>query len=497
MRVEFRGLTDVGRVRKNNEDAFLIDEGMMLGVVCDGMGGHSSGEVASAMAVDTLSVLLKLGQERWLSRALPGRPGLPATAANLVAATRMANQRIYINSAAHAAQRGMGTTMAAIAFSRDGSVSVANVGDSRVYRLRGGELHQLTRDHTYLAELLEDKELSAEEAKTFKQKSSLSRALGTSATVAVDVRVDTVKDGDVYLVCSDGLHGALDDDTLVAILQANRRDMTMAAHMLVDEANRCGGPDNVTVVVALVDDAPSGSTALEKVEFADDPADLARRERALRHVFDIPADKGSFGTVLVVAIASVLVIAALVAALMLSRKRQGGRTVPKAGYLTITINPSSISDITTVLLNGRRLDRLVGVMMSFDSLPDTLIVSAPNYISETLLVVPDADTTKRNVTLTPDTRVGLRLDNKVKYDTVVLWVVSEEGFNLSETLATSGLVSNDLIEFPLRGPGIYTFRVLAGGKDVVPLVRKMVGHLQMISIVPDNPEVSGRVLDRH
>ena len=167
MRVDFHGLTDVGRVRQNNEDAFVIAGQDMLGIVCDGMGGHAKGEVASALATETLAGLLKHGQERTLASALPANPGMSPAARNLVAAIRLANQRILAMAGSGADQRGMGTTVAVMQFAADGIVSIAYVGDSRVYRLRGDVLPQLTRDHTYLSDLIEDKEISAEEAKTY------------------------------------------------------------------------------------------------------------------------------------------------------------------------------------------------------------------------------------------------------------------------------------------------------------------------------------------
>ncbi|HDQ99446.1 MAG TPA: serine/threonine-protein phosphatase [candidate division WOR-3 bacterium] len=211
MRVRVEALSDVGRVRPGNEDACLTEKEARLVAVCDGMGGHAKGEVASAMAVETLRRLALERPLKVLDSALPTADGIPSAAAELVAAVRLAHARIYATATALTDHHGMGTTVAAVRFGNDGSLAVVNVGDSRVYRFRDGTLSQLTRDHTFVSDLLEDNEITEEQARSFGQKNVLSRSLGTAPSVKVDLRLDTALTGDLYLLCTDGLTGPLDD----------------------------------------------------------------------------------------------------------------------------------------------------------------------------------------------------------------------------------------------------------------------------------------------
>ena len=492
MRVDFHGLTDVGRVRQNNEDAFVIDGQDMLGIVCDGMGGHAKGEVASALATETLAGLLKHGQERTLASALPANPGMSPAARNLVAAIRLANQRILAMAGSGADQRGMGTTVAVMQFAADGIVSIANVGDSRVYRLRGDVLLQLTRDHTYLSDLIEDKEISAEEAKTFRQKNVLSRALGTAPTVKVDVRSDAVQAGDIFLTCSDGLYGALDDEMIAGILHSSRDDLTVAAQTLIDEANRKGGPDNVTVVVAAVRDVPS-TTSIQpvKLELQDSEAELPRREKALRRVFPMPRPQESRKVTMLVAAGAALVIV-VAAALLLTAHKHGVKPTLRPSVLVVQIQPPGLSSTAIVALNRRSI-QLAGEVLGPDTVPETLTVEVPGYVKSMQPVSPHGDTTTVFVALQPEAAVGLRYDNPPPEDHVTLFWKKEGGVWRETTLATRPLVANDPVLFPLEGAGTYTFRLTAAGKDIVPATVKFVRVGQIVSIAPDNPTGSVKV----
>ena len=192
--VEQAGLTDVGRQREANEDTFVIDEPLFA--VADGMGGAQAGEVASKMAKE----VLEAGGED---------AGTPEE--RLIRMIRDANQRIYRHAASEESRRGMGTTATA-AILEGRTVTVGHVGDSRAYRIRDGSLEQLTHDHSLVSELVRTGQLTPEAAENHPQRSIITRALGPEADVEVDAHSHAARDGDVYLLCSDGLTGMVPDD---------------------------------------------------------------------------------------------------------------------------------------------------------------------------------------------------------------------------------------------------------------------------------------------
>jgi protein phosphatase len=237
LRIEASSRTDVGLVRERNEDAYgdATFAGGQLFAVADGMGGHAGGATASRLAIEeTLQVFV-------------GAQG--AVEQRLRAAVESANRRIYETSRREPRLAGMGTTVVALAI--DGAAAwVANVGDSRVYRLRGGLLDQLTRDHSVVAEMERRGVLTAAQARVHPRRNEVLRSLGTGATVEVDVdRVD-VAAGDVFLLCSDGLCGVVDDAATAAFLSGSSPQEASLA--LVEAAIGQGAPDNVTVQVVRV-----------------------------------------------------------------------------------------------------------------------------------------------------------------------------------------------------------------------------------------------------
>lgn len=253
-RASFAAASDVGRKRAHNEDSFHLPGEERLALVADGMGGHASGEVASRLAVDTV-----MGHFRvTAAEAAPRWPygmsqGVRYPINRLVAAIRLANAAIHEAAAAHPEQHGMGTTIVATHFLADDRVLVAHVGDSRVYRLRGGRLEQLTEDHSLLNDWMRMKGLRADELGDFQQKNIIVRALGIRDSVQVDVLVDRPRPGDVYLLCSDGLTSMVPDDDIAETLQA-APDLETGCTRLVAQANERGGLDNVTVLLARIDD---------------------------------------------------------------------------------------------------------------------------------------------------------------------------------------------------------------------------------------------------
>jgi serine/threonine protein phosphatase PrpC len=236
--------TDVGLVRANNQDQLLVDDPVFA--VADGMGGHAAGEVASRTAVDALQI------------AFHDDDGSDGTGPEAVAeAVRAANRAVWEQAQAHAELRGMGTTLTAIALvpftpahgaapGRDG-LAVANVGDSRTYRLRHGQLEQLTVDHSYVAELVAEGRIDAAEAEFHPQRHVLTRALGVAPDVDVDLMTVDAEPDDRYLLCSDGLSREVTDAQIASVLR-RLVDPGDAARELVAEAKRRGGNDNITVV---------------------------------------------------------------------------------------------------------------------------------------------------------------------------------------------------------------------------------------------------------
>jgi PPM family protein phosphatase len=244
MRLVFAAATDVGRMRKNNEDSYLSAK--PVAAVADGMGGHSAGEVASAIAIEELAALGERGP--WENET--------AATDDLKQAILRANRRIREMAASDRKLNGMGTTL--VALLQDGDmVHVANVGDSRGYLLRQGELSQVTVDHSLVQELVDDGRLSPEDAERHPQRSVITRALGIDHEVEFDLFTYKLQVGDRLLLCSDGLSDVVETTQIRNVL-LRVRSPQKAARQLITVANEQGGPDNITVIVV---DAVDESTA--------------------------------------------------------------------------------------------------------------------------------------------------------------------------------------------------------------------------------------------
>jgi protein phosphatase len=227
--------TDTGRQRKGNEDAYFARSPLFA--VADGMGGAQAGEVASAAAIAAIE------------RGLPDGPGSPEE--RLASLVLDANERIIAMAAEDQGRAGMGTTMTA-AYLTEAEVAVAHVGDSRLYRLRDGELERLTEDHTLVAELERQGKITQEEAGRHPQRSIITRALGAEPDIQVDHHTWPARDGDVYLICSDGL--MMFPEERIGEIVRSAPDLRSAARALVDAANAGGGRDNITVVLFRVEE---------------------------------------------------------------------------------------------------------------------------------------------------------------------------------------------------------------------------------------------------
>ncbi|MFB6263451.1 MAG: Stp1/IreP family PP2C-type Ser/Thr phosphatase, partial [Bradymonadaceae bacterium] len=247
MKIEFDKKTDVGKQRSHNEDNFRLVPDQNLYMVADGMGGHASGEVASEIAVDTLETFFKEtseDEERTWPYKMDQNLGYEEN--RLSAGIKLANRRIHERGSQNEEQRGMGTTIVSLLFSGD-QAYLGHVGDSRIYRLRRGDLYQVTEDHSLLNDYIKMKDLSEEEIENFPHENVIVRALGMEETVEVDVTKEPPRHNDIYLLCSDGLNAMTDDDEIEEILKANKDDLETACDELIDSANENGGKDNVTV----------------------------------------------------------------------------------------------------------------------------------------------------------------------------------------------------------------------------------------------------------
>ena len=249
--------TDTGRKRRRNEDAFVLAPPLFA--VADGMGGAQAGEVASKLAAAALE------------DTDPGRLTGPERVASLI---QEANRRVHERSSVDPATSGMGTTMTVALVENDGVV-IGHVGDSRAYLVRGREIEQITEDHSLVNELLKTGKLSPEEAETHPQRSVITRAVGTDPDVDVDSFIVDTQDGDVFLICSDGLTDMVDDEHILATVERYRGNLESLTKQLVTAANRGGGEDNITVVAfsigELAGGADVGDTAtMEAVSLPDD-----------------------------------------------------------------------------------------------------------------------------------------------------------------------------------------------------------------------------------
>jgi PPM family protein phosphatase len=251
MSVKAFGVTDVGKKRKHNEDSFAIDLDEGLCVVADGMGGHAAGEVAAKITVETIAEFIAATSQKeeatWPFRY---NHQYDFNSNRLIVAIEKANERVMAAVSQQPSLKGMGTTVVAAVF--NGSrLSLAHVGDSRAYRLRGSELVQLTDDHSWVHEQIAAGILTEEEAKSHPLKNVVTRALGGGSTVIADIQEHKIDPGDRYLLCSDGLTTMLSDTEIRDALE-HSNGLEQACHELLDRANERGGLDNITVILVEV-----------------------------------------------------------------------------------------------------------------------------------------------------------------------------------------------------------------------------------------------------
>ena len=244
--IQFCGRTDVGRRRQRNEDSILVGDGML--VVCDGMGGHQAGDVASRLAVDTIAGFIsRSGADPDLTWPYGFDPSLSFDANRIRTAIKLANRAIFTRAAAEDEYAGMGTTVVAtIVAADDARFTYGHVGDSRIYIIRGGRVLQLTRDDSLANSAWTDAEESGIGAI---MKNVLTKALGVGVEVEFDVAAHDLQAGDTVLLCSDGLTNMLDDHAILEIVTRHDGHLEKTCDQLVDGANARGGRDNISAVL--------------------------------------------------------------------------------------------------------------------------------------------------------------------------------------------------------------------------------------------------------
>lgn len=248
MNVKAHGLTHVGRQRQHNEDTFLVENNAHLFLVADGMGGHAAGEIASRIAVDSISEFILHTKEDDGTWPHAYDEHYKRSTNRLMAAVRMANTRVLEAMRKDARLRGMGTTVVAC-LAEEGVVSVAHVGDSRAYMIREGKITRVTNDHSWVFEQVQAGMLTEAEAEKHPLRNVITRALGGALQVAPDASEIEAQAGDVFLLCSDGLTGMVPEDEILRLVTSSNGDLEKACQVLIDAANERGGLDNITAIL--------------------------------------------------------------------------------------------------------------------------------------------------------------------------------------------------------------------------------------------------------
>ena len=249
MKIRYAGSTHVGMKRAANEDNFFLLAEENVYIVADGMGGHSSGEVASQIAVETLAnFFIDTGRDKEITWPYKEDRGLNYDQNRFINGIKLSNRRVFETAQNNPRYRGMGTTVVSMMCGESGAF-IGHVGDSRGYLIRDGTIEQLTDDHSLLNDYLKVHELTPEEIEAFPHKNVIVRALGMKDVVTVDILELHPRAGDIYLLCSDGLSGMVDDEGILAGVLEAEDDLEKGCQTLIAKANANGGTDNVTVVL--------------------------------------------------------------------------------------------------------------------------------------------------------------------------------------------------------------------------------------------------------
>ena len=271
-KLAIHGISDVGLSREHNEDSISWDHDLCLVMLADGMGGHNAGEVASEMAVTAIrdALLDVLSPEMLATKVIKCED---AVRESII----YANEEIFEQAQQRIECAGMGTTVVLTLF-HENHVTYANVGDSRIYRIRNGELQQITQDHSLVQEMVDNGYLSEEEALISTSRNLITRALGISPDVEVDLKTEELDDDDIYLLCSDGLTDLVTDEDILKIVVEHKKELDIAKQKLVDLANERGGTDNTSIILVAMHEAfsdekglpPGASQEIEKEQGSEE-----------------------------------------------------------------------------------------------------------------------------------------------------------------------------------------------------------------------------------
>ena len=250
-KIQLHGQTDTGSVRDHNEDSIVYDDKIALAILADGMGGHRGGEMASAITVSTVleAITGKVKNLTIDETDSDNDTGYSAESLIIHEAINLANKNVHDSSEANAQYRGMGTTIVVVLF-YDNRFTVAHVGDSRLYRLRDGELEQITRDHSLMRELIDRGFYTPEQARKSLNKNLITRAIGIDDKVKIDIQEDVAMVNDIYLLCSDGVTDMIEDDLIKSVMIENSENLKKAASEIIRMANEYGGKDNISALLA-------------------------------------------------------------------------------------------------------------------------------------------------------------------------------------------------------------------------------------------------------
>jgi protein phosphatase len=254
MKITYKAVSDVGRKRKGNEDSLFVNPEQHLFVVADGMGGHAAGEIASKVAVESINEFVCLtGGDEEITWPFGLDENISYDGNRLKTAIRYANRKVLEATKEKSEYEGMATTVCAVLVD-DRVANLAHVGDSRVYLMRDGELSQLTSDHSWVNEQIQSGVISPDQARTHPLRNVVTRALGGKPDLQVDMQQHKAKDGDILILCSDGLTTMIPDEDIARVVREAGGDVEKAAQALVASANAKGGEDNITVLLIRFDE---------------------------------------------------------------------------------------------------------------------------------------------------------------------------------------------------------------------------------------------------
>lgn len=263
--IEIASISDTGLQRNHNEDSVASDPKLGVTILADGMGGYKAGEVASAIAVNTIMTELDTLIGDINPAELDDETGFTKLSILVRDLVKSANEAIFNTASSQPQYKGMGTTLVMALFYNN-RMTIAHVGDSRLYRVKKDKLEQITQDHTLLRELIERGFYTEEQARNSPNKNLVTRALGVDKDVEVDIQEEIVTPGDRFLLCSDGLTDMLEDDEISSILKEYSDNIDTCAQALIDQANDKGGLDNVSVIIAkIVKPFPSDKKLISRV----------------------------------------------------------------------------------------------------------------------------------------------------------------------------------------------------------------------------------------